>query len=123
VSAEASAGEKVEEIRKQGADILCVSALPPAALVPVRYLYKRIRKEFPRAEVVVGLWTAAGDALPSKDRVAEDGHVHIVTSLMEAVVRVQELVAARALQKGPSPETTPDSQMVSMAEQNRSEPQ
>jgi predicted PurR-regulated permease PerM len=114
VSAEASAGEKVEEIRKRGVDILCVSALPPGAIVPARYLYKRIRKECPGADVVVGVW--GGDALPSKDRVAEDGNIQIVATLAEAVQRVQELVAARALRK-----SAPEPEMVTSAEQNRSE--
>jgi predicted PurR-regulated permease PerM len=117
LSAEATAGEKIEEIRKQEAEILCISALPPRALIPARYLYKRIRRECPDAEVVVGLWTAGGDPGPLKERIAEDGKIHLVTTFAEAAKRLQELATALALRKAASK----DPQESSMAVQSRSE--
>src|SRR4029077_8243291 len=95
----------------QKAEVLCISALPPRALIPARYLYKRIRRECPDADVVVGLWTASADPAPLKERIAEDGKIHLVTTFAEAQKCLQELVTALALRKA----TSKDPQECSMA--------
>jgi predicted PurR-regulated permease PerM len=69
VSTNALASEMLDEINKQNADLVCVSALPPAAVGHARYLCKRIHTRFPDIRMVVGLWTIKGDLNRAKQRI------------------------------------------------------
>ena len=59
-----TAGEMLAQIREAKPDVVCISALPPFAMPPVRSLYARLRAQEPNLRILVGLWHVAGD--PSK---------------------------------------------------------
>jgi hypothetical protein len=48
----------VEQASESPATIYCISALPPASVMPATYLAKRIRARMPEAKLIVGLWHA-----------------------------------------------------------------
>ena len=94
-----SVGEKVERLAKRTVDMVVISALPPGALVPTRYLYKRIRNAYPNLEIVVGLWSQDVSAGDLKARIGADEHTRFATTLLEARSQVEQLSPGIALSK------------------------
>jgi hypothetical protein len=62
-------GELVELVDGQTADVICISATPPAAVMHARYLCKRLRARLPTVKLVVGLWDAQGDLTKAAERI------------------------------------------------------
>src|SRR4029077_18685949 len=50
------AGELVDLIAERHADVVCISAMPPAAATHARYLCNRLQEHFPDGRLIVGLW-------------------------------------------------------------------
>ena len=69
VSLTSLASEMVELVEKYQADVVCISATPPAAVMHARYLCKRIRGRFPTVKLVVGLWDTHGDLGKASERI------------------------------------------------------
>jgi len=107
----ATVGEKVAEIAKRDADLVVISALPPGALVPARYLYKRIRNAHPTLDVVVGLWSQDISAAELKERIGTDEKSSFATTLSEALGHVEQLAPGLMLRK-----SAPPSQEVPLAQ-------
>jgi len=99
LSSAASNGEKVAELAKREVDLVIISALPPGALVPARYLYKRIRNSHPTLEVVVGLWSQDVSAADLMERIGADKQSSFATTLAEARNHVERLAPGLALCK------------------------
>ena len=78
----ASMLEQVEQLK---AEILCVSALPPFALAQAKSLCKQLRKRFPHAKVVLGLWDFPGGVAKAQERGAFGCADVIGTSLIQTV--------------------------------------
>jgi len=84
LSPSSSVVEKVAELGKRKVDLVIISALPPGALSPARYLYKRIRNAYPTLAVVVGLWSQGISAEELKERIGADENTTFATTLAEA---------------------------------------
>jgi predicted PurR-regulated permease PerM len=56
VSAEMLTAEVLSVVEQQQVGLICITALPPGALAPIRYLCKRLRGRFPHCRIVVGRW-------------------------------------------------------------------
>ena len=69
VSVTSLASEMVELVEQRKADVVCISAMPPAAATHARYLCKRLQGRFPDAHLIVGLWNAKGDLTKMKERI------------------------------------------------------
>lgn len=93
------ASEMLELVAEQDAAVVCISALPPAALAHSRYLCKRFFARFPSMPVVVGLWTSKADPKKSLDRLACDGPVSLVTSLANAINEIHQMVQPLLVQR------------------------
>ena len=63
------ATEMVELVEQRKADVVCVSATPPGAMMHARYLCKQLRRRFPAVKLVVGLWDVQGDLNKAKERI------------------------------------------------------
>ncbi len=85
------AAEMMDSVEREGAQIICVSAVPPSALAHARYLCKRLRPRFERLDIVVGMWTLAGDPRSTLERVAQDESIHGVVTLAAARAVVGQL--------------------------------
>ena len=57
VSRTSLASEMLSEVEKHNADVVVVSALPPAAVAHARYLCKRLQAENAERNTIVALWT------------------------------------------------------------------
>ena len=87
-------GETLERFAHSPFDIVCVSAVPPSRLMHVRYICKRIAKQYPELEIVVVLWTLDLQSAEFAERVPRGECVHVVSSLAQARARVTELAAS-----------------------------
>lgn len=92
------AGEKLEVIEQEKADIVVISALPPSNILRARYLYKRLRHRFPDLPILVGIW-GIGDTSVLESRIAPDHKAVILGSMAEARDNLREQVEAVRLRK------------------------
>lgn len=87
-----SAGELIDLVRKRNAEVVCISAMPPSAVMRARTLCKRLRGLAPAGNLVVGLWHAQGDLSKARDRIGLGTDVHVVATLAEAREQIRLLV-------------------------------
>jgi len=86
-----TAGEMLAQIREEKPDVVCISALPPFAMPPVRSLYARLRAQEPNLRILVGLWHFSGDPLKISRRLGLTDGSRTFSTLAEFV---EELSAA-----------------------------
>jgi hypothetical protein len=72
-------------------DIICVSALPPFALLSARSLAKKLRESYPDVPIIVGLWRTADESAEYRDRLRKALNVEVVTGLTEALDAVARI--------------------------------
>jgi predicted PurR-regulated permease PerM len=96
--ADHTAGEALEAVAAERADLLVLCASPHSNLLRARYLYKRLRRRFGDIPIVEGVW---GYANPRtiEARVAPDHKAVLVTSLAEAADLVERLTREAGLRK------------------------
>jgi predicted PurR-regulated permease PerM/methylmalonyl-CoA mutase cobalamin-binding subunit len=92
VSVTSLASEMVALVEEKKANIVCISAMPPAATTHARYLCKRLRGRFPDAHLIVGLWAVKGDLNKAKERIGCGADTHVVGTLAEAQAQIRRLV-------------------------------
>jgi len=98
----ASHTDVLAELSIQQSDIVCISALPPFALMNARSLSKRLRVSFPKLRIVVGLWNFSGGGVTAEQRLEAAFAVEVVTTLAQPIERVQMPVESMPL-PGTSP--------------------
>ncbi|HET6252163.1 MAG TPA: AI-2E family transporter [Tepidisphaeraceae bacterium] len=90
-SAAMLASEMVEQVEAKKMDLVCVSAMPPAAVAHARYLCKRLHARYPDIGLLVGLWTMKGDLTKAKARIACSQSVRLITTLRQAHDQIEQL--------------------------------
>jgi hypothetical protein len=93
----------VNLISTKKADIVAVSAMPPAAIAHARYLCKRVHAKFPEMLMTVGLWTAKGDLRKPRKRIACAENVPVVPSLAQMQHEIDQ-IAQPIIVRGPATE-------------------
>jgi hypothetical protein len=91
-AAMAAASELVDCVERRKADVVCISAAPPAAVAHARRLRMRLRRRFPELNLVVGLWNSPGDLTEAKERIGSDPRTQIVATLAGAQEQIRRLV-------------------------------
>ncbi len=91
-----SSGELIDLVRKLKPRVVCISALPPAAVMHARTLCKRLRGRVPAGNLVVGLWHAQGDLSEAKERIGCGAETQVVTTLADAQQQIRLLLADAA---------------------------
>lgn len=86
------AGEMVEEVERKSANLVVVSAMPPAAVAHSRYLCKRIHARYPEMGMIVGLWSFKGDLKKATDRITCVGSVSVMSTMREAMDQIHQQV-------------------------------
>jgi hypothetical protein len=90
-SAEMLTGEVLSMVEEQHIQLICVAALPPGALAPVRYLCKRLRARFPDCRIVVGRWGAEEESDKPEARFREAGADEVGTTLRQTQNQISQL--------------------------------
>jgi predicted PurR-regulated permease PerM len=83
-----SPGDVLDLLSRQECDIVCISALPPFALLNARALTKRLRRSFPELRIVVGLWSFSGGGAQAEERLEGAFRVEVVTTLAQALEQI-----------------------------------
>jgi len=81
----------LESLKPESGDIICISALPPFALLSARSAAKQLRESHPGVPIIVGLWRTAEESAEYRDRLRKALDVEVATSLAEAVAKVTEI--------------------------------
>jgi predicted PurR-regulated permease PerM len=79
--------EMLAQVKDSAPDIVCISALPPFALLHARELYKRVRSVLPEAKVVIGLWKFGGDPAKATVRLNIAGDDKLALTLAQTVLQ------------------------------------
>jgi hypothetical protein len=85
------ASEMLDLIEAHGAEVVCLSALPPAAVTHARHLCRRLHGRFPDLPTLVGLWTSKADSKKSLDRLLCENPLRLATSLGQALVALDQM--------------------------------
>jgi len=92
VSYTATAREVVELVGQRKPVLVCISATPPAPVAHARHLCTRLRRRFPKMNLVVGLWEATGDLNDAKERIGGGATTHVVATLTDAQEQIRMLI-------------------------------
>lgn len=90
----------------KGADIICLSYFTSSPVIPARHACRRLRKRWPNVRIVLALWNAPPELLTNEPVEALKVDA-VVTSVQEAVLRIQRIVdpeEAKAAQKASLPD-------------------
>jgi predicted PurR-regulated permease PerM len=79
--------EMLSQAKEFKPDVICISALPPFALLHARDLYKRVRVQLPNCKIIVGLWNFPGDPIKAAVRLNIVGVDKLSTSLAQTVLQ------------------------------------
>jgi hypothetical protein len=112
VSFKTLASERLEAIKAQESAVVCVSAVPPKALLHARYLCNRLRTRHARSRMVIGLWQAQEELGTLAEKLPAGLAEGVVTSLATALARISSFVSLDAFSGGQtmdvkSPSATP----------------
>ena len=88
LGAHALANDALDALAKNGADLVCLSALRPFAVMQARYLAKRLRTRFPQVKILVGLWDTKKKAVAARRNLETAQADWIVDTLAEALSQV-----------------------------------
>ena len=85
----------VEQVDRLGAQVICISALPPFATSQAKSLCKRLRHQCPEAKIVIGLWEFPGGVTKAQERMGNSCANVIATSLAQvtSLIRVESVLA------------------------------
>ncbi|MBV8169528.1 MAG: AI-2E family transporter, partial [Alphaproteobacteria bacterium] len=82
-----------------GVQVVCLSYLEAGGFGNARFLVRRMRRQLPRATIVVGFWTS--DEAAQRDVLRDTGADALVTSLAEAVALVMKRAEPRSSESAP----------------------
>ena len=52
------AGDLLGQVEKTAPDVVCISVVAPSTVIHARYLCLKLRAQFPKMKIVIGLWDA-----------------------------------------------------------------
>jgi predicted PurR-regulated permease PerM len=79
--------EMLAQVKESVPDIVCISALPPFALLHARELYRKIRAVVPNARLIIGLWKFSGDPIKATARLNIAADDKLALTLAQAVLQ------------------------------------
>ncbi len=100
-SVEMLTAEVVSLVEQQGVGLICIAALPPVAMAPIRYLCKRLRARFPELKIVIGRWGFTEDSEANRALLLSVGVDEVGVTLRESRNQVMQL---SELSPSPDPE-------------------
>ncbi len=85
-------GERVHIVQELKPCMVCVSAVPPWALLHARYMCMRLRAQYPDLKLVVGIWQSKIDSEKLKAKLPVSLVEQTVVTLADAVMRITAIV-------------------------------
>ncbi len=96
------AGEMLEHADRFEADLIVISALPPAAMMHARYLCKRLGKRLADRKVLIALWTATESLTRARKRFACVSDSRVTGDLAAAMTEVHQLAQPMVVRRATS---------------------
>ena len=90
-------GEKTRLAAERNPDLVILVALHPSALIPIRYLHKKIRSVLPDTEILIALLQAPGEPRHWSLRLMSKNGPTVVTSVVSAETSVAQSLPTRLL--------------------------
>lgn len=78
-------------------NVVCISAMPPAAVPHARYLCKQLLARFPDANVVVGVWNHSGGLVRAKEKLGCDDSARLAATFADAQAEARRLAEPRLI--------------------------
>ncbi len=94
-------------------DVACISVAAPSTVIHARYLCLKLRAQFPRVKIVIGLWGATEGTTESAKRLRDSGANEVVFTLAAAVVQIAKLAPPNLEPMVPAPLPADDEARVS----------
>ncbi|MEX0977519.1 MAG: AI-2E family transporter [Pirellulales bacterium] len=73
-------------------DVICISATPPTAATHARSVVRRLRRQFPKMPLVVGLWNVQGDLDKARNRIGGGKSTRVVATLADGQEQIRLLI-------------------------------
>ncbi len=89
LSPPAKISEIGERVEKEQCSAIVISALPPRAAGDAGYLARRLRKNFPKLKIIIGLWAPEGEPISQRERLQRLGVDAVVGRLADALDELQ----------------------------------
>jgi hypothetical protein len=80
------------EVGRTEPGVVCLSALPPYAISHARGIYRRLRVQYPKVKIIVGLWNYTEDPVKAAAEVSGGEQNLVCTTL--AQIKLQASLAA-----------------------------
>jgi hypothetical protein len=97
VSVTELASEMIDSVKNANADVVCISALPPAAVTHARYLCKRLHGKLPEIEMMVGLWNSGDDLKRARERIAAVRSVQVAPTFAQALEQIHQMAQPKIM--------------------------
>jgi predicted PurR-regulated permease PerM len=81
-----------KQIRKEQIQAVCISGIPPFAVTPARLICRRLKQEFPKLKVVVGIWSPMAQPTEVSNRLGTSFPDALVTRLADAANRLEAML-------------------------------
>jgi predicted PurR-regulated permease PerM len=88
ISSQRLTGEAVHIVEELKPCLICVSAVPPLALLHARYMCMRLRSQYPDLKLVVGIWQSKADGEKLKTKLPASLVEYAAITLADAVTRI-----------------------------------
>ncbi len=85
--------EMVDRVAQFKPDVICVSAMPPAAVMHARHLCRQLRCRFPQMHLAVGLWDSRSNIAKASERIGCGATV--VITLAKAQEHIRGLISSQ----------------------------
>ena len=66
-------------------DFVCLSVVAPSTIIHARYLCAKVRSQYPRMKIVIGLWGISENLKNAEERLRASGADEIATSITDAI--------------------------------------
>jgi AI-2E family transporter len=93
--------EEIAGIVPHPGDIVCISSLPPFALLNARTMNKRLRVRFPDLKIIVGLWTFSTSE-SAAERLGQAFVDTVVTTLADALNQIDQFAGFTSQEASPN---------------------
>jgi predicted PurR-regulated permease PerM len=98
-----TSSEMLAQVKEFAPDIVCISALPPFALLHARELYRKVRVSTPKAHVIVGLWKFSGDPIKAATRLHINGNDKMSITLAQTILQADVFRQIEVVPQTPEP--------------------
>ncbi|WAC18425.1 AI-2E family transporter [Luteolibacter sp. SL250] len=111
-----TASEKLERIRQEDPDVICISVTEPTSPSQARYLCMKFRAAFPKRKIAIGLWDMASVPAETEKALREAGADLIMKGVADTQIAVMRLSSAISREMQPAPIPPDDEKRVQALE-------